>query len=166
MNVRCAWTLGLVLVGCALDSGNGNAGSGGTSGISGSGGSGGTGGITVDAGSVCGLPFEVGECDAAIPVWAFSPELGGCFIHIYGGCGGNANNFPTRADCEAACPISGSCPPNRIGTEICLQCGPGGGCVEHGFACALICGGSDECASDAAGPISCVEGVCQVGPCI
>jgi hypothetical protein len=169
MNPRRAWCLCLcsVLLGCGLDSGDRSpAGAGGTSGISGSGGSGGTGGITVDAGNVCSLPFDVGECDAAIPVWAFVAELGACFPHTYGGCGGNANNFASRAACEAACPLPDICPPNRITTSICLQCGLGGGCVEIGPACALICNGSDECASSAGNGVLCSEGVCQTGGCI
>lgn len=170
MRARWTWGLCLVLIGCGLDSGDGNgAGVGGTSGISGTGGSSGTGGTAVDAGGVCALPFDVGDCDAAIPVWAFVPQLGACFPHIYGGCGGNANNFASRADCEAACPTpdleSQPCPPNRIGTTICVACGLGGGCVDHTEACALICNSGDECASTAGG-VGCFDGVCQTGGCI
>lgn len=164
MNVR-AWSLCLVLVGCALDSGDGRAGVGGASGISGSGG---TGGTAVDAGNACALPFDVGDCDAAIPVWAFVPALGACFPHTYGGCGGNANNFASLADCQSACPSPsmGACPPNRIARTICVQCGLGGGCIENTDACALTCSSSAECASSAGNGVLCDDGVCQTAGCI
>jgi hypothetical protein len=126
--------------------------------------------IEQDAGSsseACGLPFEVGPCDAAFQVWAFVPELGACFPHTWGGCGGNANRFETQQACEAACPVSidGECPPNRVAAEICLQCGLGGGCVASTFTCALVCGDSDLCSSSAPGAF-CFDDVCQVGGCI
>lgn len=126
-------------------------------------------GTEQDAGSsseACGLPFEIGPCDAAFQVWAFVPELGACFPHTWGGCGGNANRFETQEECEAACPVQvmGECPPNRIAAEICLQCGEPGGCAATTVTCALICGDSDQCASSAG--TSCFGDVCQAGGCI
>lgn len=52
---------------------------------------------------VCDLPIVVGPCDAAIPRWAFNARTGECERFIYGGCGGNRNNFETREKCEGQC---------------------------------------------------------------
>lgn len=57
----------------------------------------------------CGLPMEVGPCDAAIPRFAYSTESGKCESFVYGGCEGNANNFETLANCQAVCEAQ-SCP--------------------------------------------------------
>jgi len=115
----------------------------------------------------CSLPFEVGPCDAAMPVWAFVPKLGACFPQIYGGCGGNANRFASRSECEAACPLPSTdgCPPNRVPREICLACGLAGGCPETALTCALICGNGDVC-TGATNELGCFDDVCQVGGCI
>ncbi|MCB1744157.1 MAG: hypothetical protein KDK91_27555, partial [Gammaproteobacteria bacterium] len=55
--------------------------------------------------NVCDLPADVGPCDAAILRWAHDPASGQCERFVYGGCGGNANNFTTLADCESACEV-------------------------------------------------------------
>jgi hypothetical protein len=52
---------------------------------------------------VCELPIEPGPCRAAIPRWGFVPKTGRCEPFVYGGCGGNANNFETREACEQRC---------------------------------------------------------------
>lgn len=52
----------------------------------------------------CLLPFEGGECDAAIPVYYFNPETFQCEERTYGGCGGNDNRFDTLEACQASCP--------------------------------------------------------------
>lgn len=192
MRVRNVVFLSLISTGCALDSGDGSnrggtggtsiggtggiggvagtAGSGGGGGVGGFSGAGGLGGGTVDAGGdaggdVCTLRFDSGPCNAAFAVWAFVPELGACFPHLYGGCGGNGNNFNSRMECEAACPTPDPqlCPPNRASQEICLACGPAGGCAESVVTCALICADPNGCASSV--NVACVDGVCQLGPC-
>ncbi|RPG60392.1 MAG: hypothetical protein CBD51_001160 [Flavobacteriales bacterium TMED191] len=48
----------------------------------------------------CELPSESGECEAAIPAYAFS--LSSCYEFSWGGCGGIAP-FWTLEECEAAC---------------------------------------------------------------
>ena len=53
---------------------------------------------------ICGLRPDVGPCDAVIPRLFFNAQTGACERFIWGGCGGNENNFETREDCEAACP--------------------------------------------------------------
>lgn len=144
-----------LLVACGLDSGDGQN----PAGVSG-----GTGGVGGD--DVCGLPFEVGPCDAAIPVWAFVPSLGACFPHTWGGCGGNANRFNTRAECEAACPLPEICPADRASDkEICLACGLGGGCAESVMTCYKPCRDASECTGSSA-DVSCFDGACQAAGCI
>lgn len=59
-------------------------------------------------GATCALPFEAGECDAAIPVFWHNPDTGECEENVYGGCGGNDNRFATLAECEGACGAPGS----------------------------------------------------------
>lgn len=69
----------------------------------------------------CKLPAVVGDCDAAVPRWYFSALSGHCEPFVWGGCGGNANNFPNEHACRATCgdrcdlpvdpgPCDGSCP--------------------------------------------------------
>lgn len=58
-------------------------------------------------GSICGLPAEVGPCEGIFPRFYYDVCLGQCESFVYGGCGGNANNFLTLEDCNAACPPTG-----------------------------------------------------------
>jgi hypothetical protein len=51
----------------------------------------------------CDLPADVGPCDGVFPRWFHNPETGRCELFIWGGCGGNGNNFPTEVDCTAVC---------------------------------------------------------------
>ena len=37
--------------------------------------------------------------------WYFDAGKGGCVQFTYGGCGGNANNFKTLAECNDACEV-------------------------------------------------------------
>jgi len=51
----------------------------------------------------CGLAADPGPCAAVFVRWAFDLSTGSCSRFVYGGCGGNANNFETLAACERAC---------------------------------------------------------------
>ena len=46
---------------------------------------------------------EIGECRAALPRWYYNINSGKCEQFIYGGCGGNENNFGTNDECEGNC---------------------------------------------------------------
>lgn len=56
----------------------------------------------------CQAPFEIGDCDAAIPVYYHNPTTGTCEPATYGGCGGNDNRFATFEECQMACGASDS----------------------------------------------------------
>ncbi|CAN7988853.1 unnamed protein product, partial [Ixodes hexagonus] len=57
-----------------------------------------------DLPDLCYLPAERGPCRAHIPRWFFNNETGECETFVYGGCRGNANNFPTIQQCQLTCP--------------------------------------------------------------
>ncbi|MFO7177432.1 MAG: BPTI/Kunitz domain-containing protein [Pseudomonadota bacterium] len=84
-------------------SASGSGGSGGAlMGTGGSGAASGGSGAT-SSGEICSLPIVAGPCEAAFPRFAFSTEKGQCVPFVYGGCGGNENNFESLEDCEAVC---------------------------------------------------------------
>ncbi|MCA9548352.1 MAG: hypothetical protein KC613_28305, partial [Myxococcales bacterium] len=99
-------------------------------------------------GDLCDLPAEVGDCEAAIPRWFHNPATGACEQFIYGGCGGNGNNFETREACEARC-VDDPLP-------------PGGNC---GGRAGNACGGDEFCnfANDFCDWAD-AQGVCQARP--
>ena len=117
--------------------------------------------------AACGLPFEAGPCEAAIPVYAY---VGGtCVPRTYGGCQGNDNRFMTLEDCLVACegrPVPNGCPAGRIAQEICLACGPAGGCGRSATVCALPCDADAGGAACAVTVPNCYAGVCQLSFCI
>uniref|UniRef100_A0A224Y504 Pancreatic trypsin inhibitor n=1 Tax=Rhipicephalus zambeziensis TaxID=60191 RepID=A0A224Y504_9ACAR len=49
------------------------------------------------------MPREVGPCRAFIPRFYFNETLNECVRFVYGGCGGNENNFETQQECEKKC---------------------------------------------------------------
>ena len=54
-------------------------------------------------GDKCLLPYDRGFCLAIIIRWWMNPSTGECEIFYYGGCGGNANSFSTKEECEREC---------------------------------------------------------------
>ncbi|XP_043927289.1 amyloid-beta precursor protein isoform X2 [Protopterus annectens] len=52
---------------------------------------------------VCSEQAETGPCRAMIPRWYFEVTEGKCAQFIYGGCGGNRNNFETEDYCLSVC---------------------------------------------------------------
>ena len=51
----------------------------------------------------CGLPKVVGLCRMAIRRYYFNAATGTCTQFTYGGCGGNANRFATKKECQERC---------------------------------------------------------------
>ncbi|KAF8763266.1 Kunitz-type U19-barytoxin-Tl1a like protein [Argiope bruennichi] len=51
----------------------------------------------------CSQPAETGLCRGFFPRYYFDKETGQCKKFVYGGCGGNENNFKTEEECENAC---------------------------------------------------------------
>ncbi|XP_074133404.1 kunitz-type protease inhibitor 2 isoform X2 [Sminthopsis crassicaudata] len=52
---------------------------------------------------LCRSPKVVGRCRASIPRWWYNVTAQACHSFLYGGCGGNYNNFLARKDCLKAC---------------------------------------------------------------
>ena len=53
---------------------------------------------------VCSLPPDPGPCDGVCERFFYNASTGQCEPFTYGCCKGNANNFLTLEECEAACP--------------------------------------------------------------
>lgn len=58
---------------------------------------------TPDTTDHCRFPSAVGNCRAAFPRFFYDITDQTCKSFIYGGCGGNENNFYSQAECEASC---------------------------------------------------------------
>jgi hypothetical protein len=79
----------------------------------------------------CSLPPDSGVCAAAISRFYFDAARGVCEPFVYGGCGGNENNFGTLDACyaecggpvseETRCEISMDC--TVVPVECCGHCG-------------------------------------------
>ncbi|KAM9804480.1 carboxypeptidase inhibitor SmCI-like [Neosynchiropus ocellatus] len=55
---------------------------------------------------LCGLKKDPGPCKAIKDRFFFNIDTGQCEHFEYGGCSGNANNFPTVEACEEACVVT------------------------------------------------------------
>jgi hypothetical protein len=107
--------------------------------------------------ALCSMPFDPGPCDAAMP--RFAAVNGVCQGQVYGGCGGNDNNFTTMEECMATCegrPLVNPCPSDRVAASMCVECGPG--CVRSIDGCAERCDTGEDCAAPGA---SCIDGLCE-----
>nr|XP_054928140.1 thrombin inhibitor hemalin-like [Dermacentor andersoni] len=51
----------------------------------------------------CYTPPESGNCRAYIPTWYFDPKFSKCRVFVYGGCGGNENQFRSEKECQSLC---------------------------------------------------------------
>uniref|UniRef100_A0A4W5JUS2 Amyloid-beta A4 protein n=1 Tax=Hucho hucho TaxID=62062 RepID=A0A4W5JUS2_9TELE len=67
---------------------------------------------------VCWANAETGPCRAMLARWYFDREEGHCAQFIYGGCGGNRNNFESEEYCLSVCsnvmPTAAPSPPNAV----------------------------------------------------
>ncbi|XP_067373484.1 amyloid-beta A4 protein-like isoform X4 [Channa argus] len=68
--------------------------------------------------AVCWAPAESGPCHAMLERWFFMPEKGRCAPFLFGGCGGNRNNFESEEYCLAVCssslPTMAPSPPDAV----------------------------------------------------
>ncbi|KAL9924442.1 male accessory gland serine protease inhibitor-like isoform 1-T1 [Glossina fuscipes fuscipes] len=58
--------------------------------------------------AVCALPAAADgigglQCRAHQVLWSYKAVANKCVQFIYGGCGGNRNQFPTQRECENKC---------------------------------------------------------------
>ncbi|XP_054711275.1 papilin-like [Uloborus diversus] len=60
-------------------------------------------GVTQSSSDICSLPKEQGLCQAYFPRYYYDSDLGKCVRFVYGGCGGNENNFQTEEECQRTC---------------------------------------------------------------
>lgn len=135
-----------------------------TAGAAGAAGGGSEPGATFTPPARCLQPFDASTCDANFKVFAF--DQGHCVEASWGGCEGNDNHFLTLEECLAVCegrPDRNPCPEGRVAQQICISCGPAGGCGESIMACALPCTLQEECTGMAT--LGCALGVCQAYGC-
>uniref|UniRef100_A0A8C0HLQ3 BPTI/Kunitz inhibitor domain-containing protein n=1 Tax=Buteo japonicus TaxID=224669 RepID=A0A8C0HLQ3_9AVES len=57
----------------------------------------------LDHADFCYLPSVCGSCKALFRRFFFNASSQQCEEFIYGGCGGNRNNFETEGECFRAC---------------------------------------------------------------
>uniref|UniRef100_A0A3Q1G156 Amyloid-beta A4 protein n=1 Tax=Acanthochromis polyacanthus TaxID=80966 RepID=A0A3Q1G156_9TELE len=68
--------------------------------------------------AVCWAQAESGPCHAMLERWYFMPEQARCAPFLFGGCGGNRNNFDSEEYCLAVCssslPTMAPSPPDAV----------------------------------------------------
>ncbi|XP_068457857.1 amyloid-beta A4 protein-like isoform X2 [Clinocottus analis] len=68
--------------------------------------------------AVCWARAESGPCHAMLERWYFLPKKGRCAPFLFGGCGGNRNNFESEEYCLAVCssslPTVAPSPPDAV----------------------------------------------------
>ena len=74
---------------------------------------------TKDEEDVCSLPSETGQCFALMKRYFFNKDTCACEEFIYGGCGGNGNNFDFIEDCQKACPQEGGVCGTKDEEDVC-----------------------------------------------
>ncbi|XP_075695223.1 amyloid beta precursor like protein 2 isoform X2 [Rhinoderma darwinii] len=62
--------------------------------------------ILTDVKAVCSQEAVTGPCRAMFPRWYFDINQRKCVRFIYGGCGGNRNNFLSEEYCTAVCKVT------------------------------------------------------------
>ncbi|XP_020794744.1 amyloid-beta A4 protein-like isoform X1 [Boleophthalmus pectinirostris] len=68
--------------------------------------------------AVCWARADSGPCDDMLDRWYFDPKKGQCAPFLFGGCGGNRNNFGSEEYCLAVCssslPTMAPSPPDAV----------------------------------------------------
>ncbi|GFY66766.1 hypothetical protein TNIN_444381 [Trichonephila inaurata madagascariensis] len=59
--------------------------------------------VISESSNPCTLPMNKGGCQNEIRRWFYDKENYACRMFVYGGCGGNGNNFETQDECEKIC---------------------------------------------------------------
>lgn len=59
--------------------------------------------LCTHASAVCWAQAESGPCRAMLERWYFNPKKRRCVPFLFGGCGGNRNNFESEEYCLAVC---------------------------------------------------------------
>ncbi|XP_075968030.1 uncharacterized protein col7a1l [Anarhichas minor] len=60
-------------------------------------------GTNTAAADRCLEPMSEGACSEYVLLWYFHPRSGECRPFVYGGCGGNRNQFSSRQECQSWC---------------------------------------------------------------
>ncbi|CAG2170217.1 unnamed protein product [Oppiella nova] len=86
----------------------------------------------------CVLKPETGDCKALMQRWYYDIARKDCEHFIYGGCGGNHNNFKSKSQCRQSCrampirPSNLNANVNQLkGTENCELAADSGECDAH-----------------------------------
>ncbi|KAH8233873.1 hypothetical protein KR032_000822, partial [Drosophila birchii] len=53
--------------------------------------------------AMAGMEQDTASCMALMPAWTYDVTKNACSEFIYGGCGGNSNQFSSQIECEKAC---------------------------------------------------------------
>jgi hypothetical protein len=99
-------------------------------------------------------------CAAAFERWYFDAAIGACQPFVWGGCGGNENNFETPEACEMRC--AAPPPPPACMQDLDCPAPPRPGCIGRcvdgmcGVECAPLCDPEVPCPAGQA----CEGGVC------
>ncbi|XFG06647.1 hypothetical protein AB1E19_010271 [Capra hircus] len=93
----------------------------------------------------CLLPLDQGQCKNTVKQWYFNIKQRICKPFFYGGCLGNANNFPKKEDCMKACSSvvkDGQCPlfPFKNRMECSASCKSDYDCPLNEKCCESMCG--------------------------
>ncbi|XP_055958614.1 uncharacterized protein LOC126808776 isoform X1 [Patella vulgata] len=94
---------------------------------------------------VCSILQDSGMCFGYMPRWFFNKENGRCEEFIFGGCGGNDNNFNTQEECCNSCGANGckkdECPAVKKGLATCVDmCRTDADCKGSELCCSNGCG--------------------------
>ncbi|KAK4313128.1 hypothetical protein Pmani_015500 [Petrolisthes manimaculis] len=76
--------------------------------------------IKAPAEEVCSLPNAPGDCDNYETRWYYDAVQGSCNTFVYGGCGGNGNNFASASKCENYCSHKGIIEEEEFQLESCF----------------------------------------------
>ncbi|XP_002003161.3 male accessory gland serine protease inhibitor [Drosophila mojavensis] len=53
--------------------------------------------------SKSGMEQDGAACMAYMPSWTYDSSKNECIEFVFGGCGGNKNQFGSKSECEKAC---------------------------------------------------------------